>query len=391
MQSLNVKKGFLKEEIEIPSSKSYANRALIISAQKKEPVVLKRMPKASDVTILIDCLKSLGLNITTLNDEVTVHNSFPECESGDREIEVGEGGTTARFLAALCLKGTATYTLKLGKRLKERPWQEFIEQVISLGASARLAGDSLILKGPLKYPSTLEVDCTKTTQFATAFQLTVPASVKVIPVNLHSSESYWKMTEKIVNDLKVNSYSVPLDWSSASYPLAFAALNQKIIFPGLVYDQYQADAKFLNILKTFGAVKESEKQLEVFPGYKEGNLSFDVSDALDLVPTLAFYLSHIKGTHKLSGIQNLVHKESDRLNEVMKLLKIFKRSSRVENETLFIEGNHVVCTEKESLNLPDDHRMVMVGTLFLLQHAGGTVSPVEAVNKSFPEFFSLIS
>lgn len=391
MQSLSVKKGFLKEEILIPSSKSYANRALILASRKQSPVTLKRIPQASDVTILIDCLKTLGIDISSQGDEVIIRNSFPECEKGDAEISVGEGGTTARFIAALCLTGSSTYTLKLGKRLKARPWQEFIDQVNSLGATAKLQDDKLSLKGPLKLPTRLEVDCSKTTQFATAFQLIAPPDVKVIPTNLRSSESYWKMTEKIIHDLNADNYSVPLDWSSASYPLAFAALHQTIRFPGLTYDEFQADAKFLSILKKFEAVTEKSSGLEVHSGKSEGNLSFDVNDALDLVPTLAYYLSHIKGTHRLSGIGNLVHKESDRLSEVIKLMSIFKRKAEVQNEALIIHGHHEKISQAVTLNLPDDHRMVMVGTLFLLHHAGGTVSPAEAVNKSYPDFFDLIS
>jgi 5-enolpyruvylshikimate-3-phosphate synthase len=34
--------------------------------------------------------------------------------------------------------------------------------------------------------------------------------------------------------------------------------------------------------------------------------------------------------------------------------------------------------------------MVMTGTLFLLHHGGGTISPSEAVCKSYPDFFNLI-
>jgi 5-enolpyruvylshikimate-3-phosphate synthase len=42
------------------------------------------------------------------------------------------------------------------------------------------------------------------------------------------------------------------------------------------------------------------------------------------------------------------------------------------------------------LELPDDHRMIMSAALFLRFHQGGSVSPAEAVEKSYPEFFSLI-
>lgn len=199
------------------------------------------------------------------------------------------------------------------------------------------------------------------------------------------------MNEKITNDLKSDSYAIPADWSSASYPLAFAALNHKISFPGLHHDDFQADAKFLSILKKYNAVTETSQGIEVSPAKTEGDLHVDVSDSLDLVPTLGYFLSHIKGRHLLTGIENLVHKESDRLTEVIKLLKIFGRHAEVKDNALIIEGHHTLIHEEQKLVLPDDHRMVMVGTLFLLHHHGGTIYPAEAVKKSYPEFFDLIS
>jgi 5-enolpyruvylshikimate-3-phosphate synthase len=39
----------------------------------------------------------------------------------------------------------------------------------------------------------------------------------------------------------------------------------------------------------------------------------------------------------------------------------------------------------------NDHRMVMVSALYLKTLKGGSVAPMESVNKSFPNFFSLFS
>lgn len=386
MQILKISPGKLTSIVHVPSSKSYANRALIIGSLQKHSVTLKHLPTATDVTILIDCLKQIGLDV---NDGV-ISNSFPECETSGKTLDVGEGGTTARFLATMLLLGKQKYRLILGERLKQRPWKEFIEVACSLGAEVTLEDNILSVKGPIEVPTRLEVDCSKTTQFATAFQMIFPKKT-VVPVHLQTSESYWKMTEKIITDLGNNSvYSVPLDWSSASYPLAFGALNQEIDFPGLKFDPFQADAKFFNILQKFFSIAETPSGISVFPGPRSGNLKFNVSDALDLVPALAYYLAHVEGTHELLGIENLVHKESDRLNEVIKLLHQFERSAEVRGHSLLIIGHSKTVTEPKELIMPNDHRMVMTATLFLLHHAGGTVSPAEAVSKSYPDFFRLL-
>lgn len=390
MSSLRIEPGQLVSKVNLPTSKSYANRALILAATSPKLNKLSALPKSDDVVHLLDAFEVIGLKFTQSGDAVEFHNTFPECEVGDLKVEVGEGGTTARFLAAMLLLGKKRYQLVLGGRLKDRPWSEFIELVNALGGKASLEENILSLQGPVKLPTEMRVDCSKTTQFATAFQLAYP-NTKIIPDAMESSQSYWNMTLQLLEKAKtVSEYSIPIDWSSASYPLAFASLNQTIHFPELKFDQYQADAKFINVLKAFGSVEEHANGITINPLKDAKNIEFDVQDALDLVPTLGFYLAHIKGTHRLHGVKNLVHKESDRLGGVIELLKKFGRKAWVEGDVLLIEGHQNKLSERIELQLENDHRMVMVGTLFLLHHAGGSVSPAAAVNKSYPEFFELI-
>lgn len=388
----SISPGQFPSVVHVPASKSYANRALILAALKPGEVVIKNLSQAKDVTFLVQALSKIGLQLKLEKKDIHVSNNFPDCEGEGCEIHIGEGGTTARFLASLLMLGSSPYTLILGQRLKNRPWQEFISLVKQLGGKAELKDEKLLIQGPIHFPSKLDVGCSETTQFASGFQLAAAFhKTEIIPVNLKASLSYWEMTKSLITHFKNNrEFSVPLDWSSASYPMAFAALKHKILFPGLKFDEYQADAKFLTILKELGAVVENSDGIIVKPIQVKKDFVLDVSDCLDLVPTLCFFLSHIEGTHRLSGTNNLVHKESNRLEEVMKLMEEFGLKSSVENNDLVIEGSAIVRGSKVNLELPDDHRMIMSAALFLRYHQGGSVSPAEAVEKSYPEFFSLI-
>jgi 5-enolpyruvylshikimate-3-phosphate synthase len=62
-----------------------------------------------------------------------------------------------------------------------------------------------------------------------------------------------------------------------------------------------------------------------------------------------------------------------------------------DGQTLWIEGRKNITSVEVNLELPDDHRMVMAGALFLRFHQGGKLSPVSAVSKSYPRFFELLS
>lgn len=393
MQTILIKKGGIKDSIRIPTSKSYANRALILASLFDDSVIIKDLPQASDVTILIDCLHKVGLTSRTQDAFFCIDNSFPECEkSTPVNLDVGEGGTTARFLAAMLLLGKQEYRLKLGERLKDRPWEEFIDFANEHGAKASLVSDLLILQGPIKLPEEVEVDCSKTTQFATAFQLlTIKTKTNVLPVNLNSSQSYWIMTEKIIQEIAVTkTFEVPADWSSASYPLAFAALNQTVVFPELRFDPVQADSKIFLLLEQFKCLKATDNDLTVSRCDIKENIILNIEDCLDLVPTLGYFFAHIDGIHRLKGVKNLVHKESDRLKEVINLLNAFGRKAFTEGNDLIIHGDSTRIRTNVDLVMPNDHRMVMAGSLFLLHHGGGSICPAEAVLKSYPEFFKII-
>ena len=207
MTSLNLRPGKLPQVINLPSSKSYANRALILAALEKKSSVLLNIPEADDVRFLIEALRKIGLKIDLETQKLRVLNSFPECEKNLSDssitLDVGEGGTTARFLAVFLALGQKAYTLNLGTRLAKRPWSELIEKLQQLGAKANLEGHQLYIQGPLRIPEKLEIDCALTTQVATAFQLALASFGTLIkPLNLKSSESYWLMTQEIIKTLK---------------------------------------------------------------------------------------------------------------------------------------------------------------------------------------------
>lgn len=391
----SIKPGSFPSVVNLPSSKSYANRALILAALKPGRQTIENLSKASDVVFLIEALKKIGLEIEESSGRLTIANSFPACElPHELTIDVGEGGTTARFLASMLLLGHKSYTLLLGPRLKERPWKEFISLAKTLGAKVHLQDDQLTIQGPVVFPSVLKVDCSRTTQFASGLQLTSAfCHSEIIPENMTSSSDYWDMTKTLIEHFKMDAhFSIPLDWSSASYPLAFGAIKQDIFFPGLHLDSFQADSKFGVILKEVGALYENKDGIGVRPIALKKDFNLDVSGCLDLVPALSFYLAHIPGTHHLRGIENLVHKESDRLTEVINLLKRFQVPVFQEVGGLRIVGatNHGISRFMD-LEMKDDHRMVMSAALFLRFYAGGIVSPALAVNKSYPDFFSLLT
>lgn len=392
------------KEIILPTSKSHANRALIIGAIRGNGFKINQIPESSDVTTLLSCLKAVGLAITQTDDSVVFHNSFPSCEAENPEstidLKTGDGGTTNRFLLALLSRGKKTYRFFPAEKMSQRPMDDLILPLKSLNVEIDLnrEGAWLTLKGPaVMYNTTkLDIDCKKSTQFASAMMLAFsPIPLTFNLLNIEASETYILMTRAILSEtLLKNSYTVPVDFSSLGYPLALAVTKGRALFSNVFkVDLLQADSRLIEILQKAGAhIEWTDNGLLASSKNVMSPFNVDGSQFPDLVPTLVFLASKISGSSRISHLSVLRHKESDRLEEIIKLLKNFEVPFQYnnKNEELLVEGRDLFPKEID-LYPPRDHRMVMSSFLFLAANSGGGLAEMDCVQKSFPNFFIVMN
>ncbi|MDD4975320.1 MAG: hypothetical protein PHY93_13255 [Bacteriovorax sp.] len=391
------------KDILLPTSKSHSNRALIIGAIRGNSFQIQNLSRSTDVLSLLSCFEKIGLKIKHVNDSVIFTNSFPACESDTAEdtidLKTGDGGTTNRFLLALLSLGKKTYRLIPTEKMSERPMEDLLIPLRKLMVSidTNPADAWLSVKGPAQMINTgkLEIDCKLSTQFASAMMLAFSA----LPIsfelkNIQASETYLKMTEFILKEtLNKNSYTIPVDFSSLSYPFALGLIRGRVLIKNcLRLDPLQADSGLIQLMKDAGGdIEWTPNGLLVSSKNKLLPFSVDGSQFPDLVPTLAFIAAHIEGTSTLSNLSVLRHKESDRLDEILTLLKtlsidfIFNEN----NDEIIIHGKGQLYPNM-SLKTARDHRMVMTAYLFLRANSGGLLAEVDCVEKSFPDFFKIM-
>lgn len=388
------------KQIEIPTSKSFANRALILAATIKEPVILNNIPASTDVRNLINALKSIGLEIDENDSEITIFNSFPDCEIASDEIikiETGDGGTTNRFLIPLLALGSNLYEIIPSHKMKDRPMEELDNVLKDLSVNV-IRNDNVwfALQGPIKIKShCIEVDCSESTQFATGLALTLSQfHVDIIPVNLVTSTPYWEMTLDLIQRMKTERViDIPVDFSSLSYPMAFAALNGSVLVKNCFgIDRFQADSIFIKILENIGVSLTFLKEGLYVEKSHLKTFYFDAKDCPDLIPTLCFMASYIKGESIIKSVEVLKYKECDRLSEMMKIMNLFNIEYEYSEELdeIRIHGTQEKSSFVEYVP-PVDHRMIMVGYLFMRNNNGGNLHNCQSVRKSFPNFFEIMN
>ena len=383
------KPSILKGQISAPPSKSMAHRYLIGAALSKEKCVLSGIDYSEDILASIDCLKALGAEITTENDVVTVnYGNFMNVRNP--VLECRESGSTLRFFIPLALCLGTEVTLKGSTRLFERPLEIYEEICRDNGFVFKKNTNSVTVCGNLK-SGTYKVRGDISSQFITGLIFALvflgeDALIDIIPP--FESKSYINLTisalkslgadVKFINDFtilvkksKMHSYSGKIegDYSNAAFLDAFNHVGSVIEIDNLNVDSLQGDKVYV----------------EYFAKISEGTPTLDISDCPDLGPVL-FALASLKNGAIFTGTDRLKIKESDRgyamHQELVKLVgglvfgdnKIEVPKQRLEYKSVILDGHN-------------DHRIVMALSV-ILSKIGGEISGVEAVRKSYPEFFA---
>lgn len=387
-----------KKEVNVPSSKSYANRLLVLAAIKREDVTISNIPLSTDVLTMVDCLKKIGLTLEVSDNEIKVIGSFPECEKNKGAIlETGDGGTTNRFLIPLLARGSQEYEIIPEGHMRSRPMGPVVESLKELGCSVKYKeeGAWIKLKGPYLAGSRTYVDCSSSTQFLTGLSLaTVDQNVEVLPKNLEVSLPYWKLTENLLSQFKANTlkFENPVDFSSLTYPLALAAVKGEVLITNAhVIDTFQADSVFINVLNDMGAeIRFSDKGLFCKKNELRA-IDFDGSQCPDAIATLLYVCSFANGKSRIYNLEVLTHKECDRFHEMIRILRAFGLKIEVNEEDyeISIYGQTGI-TDFVEFTPEKDHRMVMVSYLFMRSLGGGLLHNTEHVAKSFANYFEVM-
>jgi 3-phosphoshikimate 1-carboxyvinyltransferase len=176
------------------------------------------------------------------------------------------------------------------------------------------------------------------------------------------------------------------DWSSASYFLALGALSGEVKVENLNPESWQGDKIILNFLKDMGASVKTGKNSVTVSRSRLNAIRADLSDCIDLLPTMAVLAASADGASQLVGIERGRIKESNRVSAVREGLEKMGIKVQEARNRLTITGS----TPKGSvIDSRGDHRIAMAFSI-LGSVAGETViNDAECVSKTFPQFWEV--
>jgi len=406
-------KGPVEADFLATPSKSATHRALVAAALASGTSEIREPLEAADTRRTLQGLRGLGVRVEERERAWIVHGAAGAIPGGGT-IDLGASGTSARFLTALAALGAKPSMLDGSPRLRERPMEELIDALSGLGATIdTLGGRAFPLRvgGRGVRGGRTVLSGARSSQFASALLLAAPAFEQGLRLDVappRVSYSYVRLTVEILEAfgaavaregeaefavppqrLRATTLTIEGDHSSASYPLAAAAiLGGRVRIRGLRADSAQPDARFLRDLAALGCRVTSDGAGIVVEGSgRVPAFSWDLADAPDLAPTAAVLALFAEGPCALSGLQHLTLKESDRLAALENNLSRLGARASVLEGTLSIVPPPRGAARGGTIRVEDDHRIAMAFAVAGLALPGVTIDDPDAVAKSYPGFW----
>ncbi|MDX1446307.1 3-phosphoshikimate 1-carboxyvinyltransferase [Lishizhenia sp.] len=384
------------KEIQLPASKSIANRALIIQALSKEEIVITNLSNARDTQTMLQLLQNEG-----------------------QVKDVKDAGTTMRFLTAYYALQNDNFILQGTERMHQRPIGILVDALRNLGAQISYLGEEgyppleIHPFQPINACQELVIDSSISSQYISALLMVAPLLPNGLFFKLEgktASKPYINMTLELMqqfgitlrhyeNKIRVNPgrYSggelrVENDWSAASYWYSFLILSdlEELFLPGLQENSLQGDAVIAAIATVFGIETSFDDEgatLKKVPKEFPTELKLNVQNCPDLAQTLAV-LCGVTGVElHLDGIHSLRIKETDRVKALQTELARLNVEVEDFGESIKIYGKQIKELPKNlSITTYEDHRMAM--SFAPLVNLGEIdIQHPEVVEKSYPKFW----
>jgi len=403
--------GTLDLDVDLPGSKSLTNRALVVAGLAEGSSVLHNLGLSDDTRAMIGALEAFGVRVELEGTTVTVHGTGGALQRPSAAIDANMSGTTARFVAPmlLCSDGGE---LTAHPQMLGRPMGPLLDAMRTLGAAVE--GDALPVQiGPVTdVGAAVTISAAVSSQFISGLLLVAPALPRGLDLTLDGtvvSRPYIEMTRSVMrafdaavdwdgdNRIRVEpggykaaDYTVEPDASTASYPLAAAAIvGGRVRVNGLGSDSAQGDVGFADVLRRMGAdVHVAPDHIEVRGSGTLQAVDVDLGPMSDTAPTFAALAARADGRSSVTGIGFIrTTKESDRLAASVTELQRLGVDATIDEDGFTVVGGPHQHAEVETY---EDHRMAMSMALLGLADTPVTILDPGCVAKTFPGYFDMI-
>ena len=386
---------FKDSTIYLNSSKSESNRLLIIKALSEKEITIKNLSKANDSVLLKNLLESENLVVWDAQD----------------------AGTSFRFLTSFLAIKKEHVVLSGTERMKQRPVKVLVDALNKIGAEILYLENEgfppIYVKGKInQVKNKLDIPGDISSQYISSLLLIAPLLEKGIEINIEEpfySRPYVNMTLNLMNSFGIKSavkgnkisiknqefssgsYIVEPDWSAASYWYSILSISDNInnlTLQGLKKKSNQGDSVISELMKSFGVNTQYKEDGIVLTKIKldTEEIELDFRDCPDLAQTILVVAAYHKIKLKVSGVESLKIKETDRLLAMKNELKKIGCDFYEEGNYWILEKRRREIDDELSIDTYKDHRMAMAFAP-LASKKSMIINDPDVVVKSYPTYW----
>ena len=409
----------LEGEISIPGDKSITHRAIILGSLSNGLVKIKNALLSEDCIKTITAFRMLGVKISIENEVISIYgNGLNSLEAPSSEIDAGNSGTLARLISGILAAQNFRSSIIGDESLTKRPMKRIIKPLTDIGAKVISETNTL----PISFfeSSLNSINYTSSIPSAQIKSCLILASLFIegestIQENIKTRDHTERMLQYFEYPLSINNKSislhgggiisakditVPSDISSASFFIVGALIkpNSNITLKsvgvnplrtGLIDILIKMGAD-INLTNTRTIGNEPVADIVVKSSkLKPINLSGDViSRLIDELPILFIACACCDGISSINDIEELRHKESDRIKSMEEGLANLGIKVNTTSNSINITGGYF---KGGIVNSHGDHRIAMsflIAGLIAIKPI--TVIDTNNINTSFPSFVDLL-
>ena len=414
----------LHGEIKIPGDKSISHRALICASISDGTSKISNLQESEDVTNTLKSLKQLGISIIKDNGSYSIEGKgFRGLEESENQLYFGNSGTGIRLMSGLLSIQNFSSSLIGDKSLSKRPMKRIIEPLLKMGANISGSKEDTL---PLQI-SPSEKICginyempVASAQVKSAIlfaSLGADGDTKIIEqsisrdhtermfdyfgasISYSETETTLKQTDKFTSQ----NIEIPGDFSSSAFFIVAALISKNSEITLKEVGMNPSRIALLNKLIEMGGNiqvfnhslfgKEPIADLNIKSSVLNSCevTSDDVPNLIDELPILFIASSFAEGISSFNQIEELKHKESDRLKAMQEGLDKMKIKNFLDGDVFCIEGKGKDYKPPNFLAESFyDHRIAMSFAIAgLNSNASIEITSPESINTSFPEFIEL--
>ena len=406
--------------LKIPGDKSISHRSIILGALSDCELTISNFLTSDDCNATIKAMRELGADISVNDNQVDIKGKgLFSLKKPKQIIDAGNSGTLIRLLTGVLSVQDFDSVITGDDSLKKRPMGRIIEPLTSCGAKIK----SNEYKAPLSIYGSSSVNPIEYNQDVASAQ--VKSCLILSALYISGQSTFYEEiqtrdhTENLLEHL---SYEINRDSNSLSLK-GKQNLIAKDIFIGsdissaaffivasLIVDGSCIEMRNVNInklrtgivtvLKGMGAdieisdIKKVSNELLGNIRVRHSKLKCAdikgeiIPSLIDELPILFIACACASGISKISGIEELRYKESDRIMAMENGLRAIGINVHSSKDSIEITGGKITGGK---VNSYDDHRIAMSFAIAgLISKHSLTIKDTKNISTSFPTFVTIL-